>query len=127
MPAAVAIVPRDRSTVAASLCLNTTFKRATIGNGKMLTTKSITVSNAPIVVMETPSLKHCELSPIVVQAACTGLQNVNAMLIEIDTESGIPASKDGDQHGDQTQSSIQAHHNIDDPSETLLSHVFDEP
>jgi hypothetical protein len=127
MPAAVAIVPRDSSTVAAILCLNTTFKRATIGSGKILTTKSITVNSAPIVVITTPSLKHCGLSPTVVQASWIGLRTVNVMLMIADTVSDLPASKDGEEHSHQTQRSIQAHHNIDDPLETLLSQVFDEP
>jgi hypothetical protein len=127
MPAAVAIVPRESSTVAASLCLNTTFKRATMGSGKMLTTKSITVSNAPIVVMSTPSSKHCELGPIVVQAAWIGLRTVNIILIRTDSTSDLPASKDGEKHTSQAQRSVQAHHNIDDPFETLLGQIFDEP
>jgi ornithine cyclodeaminase/alanine dehydrogenase-like protein (mu-crystallin family) len=127
MPAAVAIVPRESSTVAANLCLNTTFKRATIGSGRTLTTKSITVSNAPIVVMTTPSSRHCEFEPIVVQAAWIGLWTVNIKLIGTDIDSDLPASKDGKEHTEQTQSSVQAHHNIDDPLETPLSQIFDEP
>jgi hypothetical protein len=98
-----------------------------MGSGKMLTTKSITVSNAPIVVMTTPSLKHCEFGPIVVQAAWIGLQTVNIKLVRTDINSDLPASKDGKKHTNQTQSGVQAHHNIDDPLETLLGQVLDEP
>ena len=98
-----------------------------MGSGKILTTKSITVRSAPVVVMETPSLKHCALLSRLVQAALTGLRNVRIMLMQNATKPDLPASEDGDEHSNQTQCSVQTHHHIYDPSETLLSQVFDEP
>jgi hypothetical protein len=64
---------------------------------------------------------------MVVQAAWIGLRTVRVMFMRTDTSSDLPASKDGEKHGNQTQSSVQAHHNIDDPFETLFSQVLDEP
>jgi hypothetical protein len=49
------------------------------------------------------------------------------MLAITDIYVDLRASKDGNQYPNQTQSSVQTHHNIDDPSETFLSQVFDEP
>jgi hypothetical protein len=49
------------------------------------------------------------------------------MLVIEDIHMDLRASKDGNQYRNQTQSSVQTHHNIDDPSETFLSQVFDEP